>query len=57
MKCCFQQTATRAENGLAAFMLPVIEQTTTTLLAPPCANGDERDSDPFADLDDEKEVI
>ena len=55
-KCYFRQTTTRAENGIAAFVRPAIEQTTTTLLAP-CAEGDESDSDPFADLDNEEELI
>ena len=40
------------ESGIAAAARPAIEQATAALLAPR-ADGDESDSDLFADLDDE----
>ena len=42
------------ENGLAAAARPAIEQATAAPLAPR-ADGDESDSDPFADLDDKED--
>ena len=46
--------ASGSKNGIAAAARPAIEQATAALLAL-CADGDESDSDPFADVDDEED--